>query len=68
MHAGDILRNRKEYRAGVERLQNWLRNAETILASSQLSSTEKIKAYGQQLQVMLLLIHLWFVVFCHNLF
>lgn len=51
MHAGDILRNRREYRAGVERLQSWLRNAESILASSQLSSTEKIKAYGQQLQV-----------------
>lgn len=52
MHAGDILRNRKEYRSGVDRLQNWLRNAETVLNSSQLSSTEKIKAYGQQLQVL----------------
>ncbi|XP_075225316.1 muscle-specific protein 300 kDa isoform X2 [Lycorma delicatula] len=52
MHAGDILRNRKDYRAGVERLQAWLRNAESILGSSQLSSTEKIKAYGQQLQIL----------------
>lgn len=51
MHAGDILRNRKDYRAGVERLQTWLRNVETFLTSSQLTSTEKIKAYGQQLQV-----------------
>lgn len=52
MHAGDILRNRKDYRAGVERLQTWLRNVETFLTSSQLTSTEKIKAYGQQLQVV----------------
>jgi nesprin-1 len=51
MHAGDILRHRKDYRAGVERLQHWLRNAESILSSSQLSSTEKIKVYGEQLQV-----------------
>ncbi|XP_039285327.1 nesprin-1-like [Nilaparvata lugens] len=51
-HAGDILRNRKDYRSGVEHLQAWLRNAEATLGSSQLSSTEKIKAYGQQLQVL----------------
>ncbi|XP_068085330.1 muscle-specific protein 300 kDa [Anabrus simplex] len=50
MHAGDILRNRKDYRAGVERLQQWLRNAESVLSSTQLSNTERIKAYGQQLQ------------------
>ncbi|KAF4531687.1 hypothetical protein B566_EDAN017473 [Ephemera danica] len=49
MHAGDILRNRKDYRAGVEQLQNWLRNAETTLASSQISSTQTIKAYGENI-------------------
>ncbi|KAJ8895762.1 hypothetical protein PR048_001100 [Dryococelus australis] len=51
MHAGDILRHRKDYRTGIEKLQAWLRNAEAVLSSSQLSSTEKIKAYGEQLQV-----------------
>ncbi|XP_059468655.1 muscle-specific protein 300 kDa isoform X2 [Neocloeon triangulifer] len=50
MHAGDILRNRKEYQAGVDKLQAWLRNAESILASSQLGSTQNIKAYGEKLQ------------------
>lgn len=50
MHAGDILRNRKDYRFGVERLSAWLRNAENVLESHQLSTTEKIKAYGAQIQ------------------
>ncbi|XP_063222936.1 muscle-specific protein 300 kDa isoform X4 [Bacillus rossius redtenbacheri] len=50
MHAGDVLRHRKDYRAGTEKLQAWLRSAEAVLSSSQLSSTEKIKAYGEQLQ------------------
>ena len=52
MHAGDLLRNRKDYRAGVESLQTWLRNAEGALSTSQLTSTEKIKAYGERLQVL----------------
>lgn len=52
MHAGDLLRHRKDYRAGVERMQHWLRNAESVLSSSQLSSTESIKVYGEQLQVL----------------
>lgn len=50
MHAGDILRNRKDFRKGLEALGNWLRNAEALLANPQLSSTEKIKVYGEQLQ------------------
>jgi nesprin-1 len=50
MHAGDILRNRKEYQSGVDKLQAWLRNAESILASSQLGSAQNIKAYGEKLQ------------------
>ncbi|XP_008555407.1 muscle-specific protein 300 kDa isoform X6 [Microplitis demolitor] len=52
MHAGDLLRNRKDYRTGVDTLQKWLRNAESVLSTSQLTSTEKIKAYGEQLQVL----------------
>lgn len=56
MHAGDILRNRKDYRAGVEKLQAWLRTAEATLASSQLGSTDTIKAYGEQLQVRMFIL------------
>lgn len=51
MHAGDLIRNRKDYRAGVEALQKWLRNVESALASTDLTTTEKIKAYGEKLQV-----------------
>ncbi|XP_043492348.1 nesprin-1 [Polistes fuscatus] len=50
MHAGDLLRNRKDYRMGVETLQNWLRNAESALSTTQLTSTERIKEYGEKLQ------------------
>nr|XP_050869210.1 muscle-specific protein 300 kDa [Vespula vulgaris] len=52
MHAGDLLRNRKDYRIGVETLQNWLRNAESALSTTQLTSTERIKAYGEKLQTL----------------
>ncbi|XP_012271233.1 nesprin-1 isoform X8 [Orussus abietinus] len=52
MHAGDLLRNRKDYRAGVETLQTWLRNAETTLSTTKLTSTERIKAYGEQLKTL----------------
>ncbi|KAF5308513.1 hypothetical protein FQR65_LT06178 [Abscondita terminalis] len=48
-HAGDILRNRKEFRAGVEVLSNWLRKAENILGNQQLGSLEKIRTHGENL-------------------
>lgn len=48
-HAGDILRNRKEFRAGVEVLSNWLRKAESTLNSQQLGSVEKIRLHGEEL-------------------
>lgn len=51
MHAGDVIRNRKDYRQGVETLQKWLRNVELALSATDLTSTEKIKAYGEKLQV-----------------
>jgi nesprin-1 len=50
MHAGDLLRNWKDYRSGVENLQKWLKSAENVLSTSQLTSTEKIKAYGDRLK------------------
>ncbi|XP_020291842.1 nesprin-1 isoform X3 [Pseudomyrmex gracilis] len=52
MHAGDLIRTRKDYKAGVETLQNWLRNAESALSTTGLSSTERIKAYGEKLQIL----------------
>lgn len=50
MHAGDLIRNRKDYKSGVTTLQNWLRNAEIILATSQLTSSTKIQEYGDKLK------------------
>ncbi|EZA53954.1 Nesprin-1 [Ooceraea biroi] len=52
MHAGDLIRMRKDYKTGVETLQNWLRNAEAALSTTGLSSTERIKAYGEKLQIL----------------
>lgn len=52
MHAGDLIRTRKDYKAGVETLQKWLREAEAALATTGLSSTERIKAYGEKLQAL----------------
>lgn len=49
MKAGDILRQRKDYRAGVEKLQNWLRSAEETLSSTQLTTAESVKLYGDEL-------------------
>lgn len=49
-HAGDILRNRKDFRAGIEILTNWLRKAEETLSSQQLGSTDKIKEHLIKLQ------------------
>lgn len=52
MHAGDLLRLRREFHDGMERLQRWLRGAETVLANLhlELGSADRIKAYGQELQ------------------
>nr|XP_022915902.1 nesprin-1 isoform X7 [Onthophagus taurus] len=49
-HAGDILRNRKDFRAGIEVLTNWLQKAEGILNNQELESTEKIKLHLEKLQ------------------
>lgn len=50
MHAGDILRNRQEYRSGVEKLKIWLNNAENILNKQPMGTIDQIKAYGNELQ------------------
>lgn len=50
MHAGDILRNRQEYRSGAEKIAKWLQNADSILSQSPMGTTEQIKAYGEELQ------------------
>lgn len=51
MQAGEMLRHRKEYRLSIEKLQSWLREAESILDSPNLSSTVHIKNHIQQLMV-----------------
>ncbi|KAJ8930094.1 hypothetical protein NQ314_017138, partial [Rhamnusium bicolor] len=48
-HAGDILRNRKDFRAGVEVLSNWLRKAENVLNSPSLGSMERIRQHTENL-------------------
>lgn len=48
-HAGDILRNRKDFRAGVEMLSNWLRKAENVLESPSLGSMERIRQHTDNL-------------------
>ncbi|KAJ8984006.1 hypothetical protein NQ317_006860, partial [Molorchus minor] len=48
-HAGDILRNRKDFRAGVEVLSNWLRKAENILNTPSLGSMERIRQHTENL-------------------
>lgn len=49
MHAGNLIRNRKEYRSGVEKLSAWLRHAEQVLESLPFGSTERIKEHTQNL-------------------
>ncbi|XP_044734627.1 nesprin-1 [Chrysoperla carnea] len=49
MHAGNLIRNRKEFRLGVEKLSKWLRNAESTLASQPFGSTQKIKDHSEKL-------------------
>lgn len=51
-HAGDILRNRKDFRAGVDTISNWLRKAEGILANKQLGSTKKIQEHLNDLTTL----------------
>lgn len=52
MHAGDILRNRQEYRLGADTLAKWLHKAEGILAKQPIGTTDQIKAYGEELQTL----------------
>lgn len=48
-HAGDLLRSRKDFRAGVEVLSNWTRKAEEILNSPHLGSMERIRKHTETL-------------------
>ena len=47
-----MIRHKREYRLSVEKLQNWLRNAEATLNTTNLNSTEKIKIHVQNLLVL----------------
>lgn len=50
MYAGDILRNRQEYRQGSERLAQWLSKAEAILSKQPICTSDEIRRHGQELQ------------------
>lgn len=50
MHAGDILRNRQDYRSGAEKIAKWIKNAEDVLSRQPIGSSEQIKSYGDELQ------------------
>lgn len=52
MHSSDILRNRQEYRQGSDRLAAWLAKAEATLAQQIPCTTDAIKAYGNELQLL----------------
>ncbi|KAK9890576.1 hypothetical protein WA026_011946 [Henosepilachna vigintioctopunctata] len=48
-HSGDLLRNRKDFKSGIEMLSQWLRKAENIVNSPQLGSTERIIEHIEKL-------------------
>lgn len=50
MYAGDILRNRQEYRHGSDKLTQWLNNADAVLAKQPACTSDDIRHYGQELQ------------------
>lgn len=52
MHSGDMIRNRKEYLEGLEILHKWNVRAEHIMSSIHLSSSQKIKDYLKDIQVL----------------
>lgn len=47
--AGDLLKQKKEFNLGLEKLSAWLRNAEELLNHPRLGSYEQIQAFGQEI-------------------
>lgn len=50
MYAGDILRNRQDYKQGAEKLNKWLRHAEDVLKKQPAGTSDQIRLHGQELQ------------------
>ena len=50
LHAGEILRHRKECHQGSEKLEKWIVHATGLLASVPVGSLEAMKRYGDDLQ------------------
>lgn len=50
MYASDIIRNRQEYLKCSERLSNWIKHADNILAKQPVGSPEQMKQFGGELQ------------------
>lgn len=47
--AGDMLKQKKEFQLGLDKLSAWLRNAEELLNHPRLGSYEQIQAFGQEI-------------------
>lgn len=50
LHAGEVLRHRKEYRLGTEKLEKWITRANELLASVPVGSLNSLQKYGEDLQ------------------
>lgn len=50
LHAGEILRHRREYRQGSERLEEWIVRANELLRAVPVGDLESMQRYGDELQ------------------
>lgn len=50
MYAGDILRNRQDYKQGADKLAKWLKSAEETLRKQPIGNSEQIRLHGRELQ------------------
>ena len=49
LHAGEILRHRREYRKGVETLDNWIAGASALLTTVHIGNLDAMREYGEEL-------------------
>lgn len=47
--AGDMLKQKREFQLGLDKLSAWLRNAEELVNSPKLGSYAQIQAFGQEI-------------------
>lgn len=49
-HAGDILKNRQTYEAGIQQLCRWLRHAEAVLSRQNITTSDQIREHQEHLK------------------